>query len=79
MLVKSLFKSNEITLFEDIQTAQYHKLEKVVLRELCSTCYKEIMLLGGFDRVQKITRQVSTKCNIYIKFVWIVYSLNTRS
>lgn len=68
MLIESLIKSDEITLLENIPTAQYHALEKVKTRGRCFTCYKEMMLQGGRDHAQKITRQVTTKCNTCIKF-----------
>lgn len=68
MLVISLLKSDEMTLFGNIQTAKYHELEKVKSRGRCFACYKEMMHQGGRDHAQKITRQVTTKCNVCIKF-----------
>ncbi|XP_022177034.1 uncharacterized protein LOC111038297 [Myzus persicae] len=58
MLVISLLKSDEMTLFGNIQTAKYHELEKDKSRERCFACYKEMMLQGGRDHPQKITRQL---------------------
>lgn len=80
ILVKSLLKSDDMILFENIQTSQYHELEKVKSRGRCFVCYTEMMLQGGCDHAQKITRQVTTKCNICIKIflVYHVSSMNTR-
>lgn len=68
ILIISLLKSDEMTLFGNIQTAKYHELEKVKSRGRCFACYKEMMLQGGRDHAQNITRQVTSKCNICIKF-----------
>lgn len=67
-LVKNLVKSDEIILSESIQTEKYHVLTKIKSRGRCFSCYKDMMLQGGLDHAQKITRQVTTKCNICVTF-----------